>query len=262
MRAARRKVPLIANRPILRNNRITRAAPTARAEVLPLQRHPCSRRVVRRGEALCTTGDPFGMLHVVRSGTFKSFVMSHNGLIQVTGFQIAGDLVGLDGIATRVHQSDVVALEDAEVFVLPFPQCEQWSQDSAFGQHALTRTLAREISRAWKHMLSLGSMRAEQRMVIFLLDLSVRYERLGLSRSQFALGMTRQDIGSYLGLTIETVSRLLSRFQRAGLLQVQGRSIALLDFPALWRIAGDPHELSRPRLDPIVDGEGNLLFTR
>ena len=202
------------------------------------------------------------MLHVVRSGTFKSLVMSPNGQIQVTGFQIAGDLVGLDGIATRIHQSDVVAIEDAEVFVLPLPQCEQWSQSSAYGQHALTRALAREISRAWRHMLVLGTMRAEQRMAIFLLDLSARYERLGSSRYQFPLGMTRQDIGSYLGLTIETICRLVTRFQRAGLVQVQGKSIALLDFPTLWRMAGNPPKPSEPTLDPIVDAEGNLPFPR
>ncbi len=137
-------------------------------------------------------------------------------------------------------------------------ECERWSRESAYGQHLLMRTLAREASRSQQHMLGLGTMRAERRMAIFLLDLSQRYQHLGWSRSQFLLSMLRQDIGSYLGLTLETVSRLLSRMQRDGVLQVQGKSISLLDFPALWRLAGTTPEHQYPALDPIVDREGNL----
>jgi CRP/FNR family transcriptional regulator len=237
-----------------------RTAPTAplRADIIPLHPHACSRRRVGRGESLCSAGESFRALYVVHVGNLKSFVASRNGLIQVTGFQIAGDIIGFDGIDTGVHQSDVIALMESEVFVLPFAQCEKWSRESAYEQHLLMRTLAREASRSQQHMLGLGTMRAEQRMAIFLLDLSQRYERLGLSRSQFVLGMLRQDIGSYLGLTLETVSRLLSRMQRDGVLQVQGKSISLLDFPALWRLAGTTSEHQYPALDPIVDRQGNL----
>jgi CRP/FNR family transcriptional regulator len=186
---------------------------------------------------------------------------SHNGAVQVTGFQIVGDVVGLDGIDTGRHQSDAVALVDAEVFVLPFAQCERWSQASTYGQHLLMRTLALESIRSQRHMLALGMMRADQRMALFLLDFSLRHERLGLSRSTFVLGMPRQDIGSYLGLTLETVSRLLSRLQREGMLQVRGRSIDLLDFPALQRLAGWRAQRPCAALEPIVDGMGRLAVT-
>jgi CRP/FNR family transcriptional regulator len=228
------------------------------ADVLPAHRRACLRRRLVRGESLCAAGDSFRTLHVVSSGALKCFVMSHNGAVQVTGFQIPGDIVGLDGIGTGRHQSGAVALVDAEVFVLPFAHCELWSQESAYGQHLLVRTLAQESIRSQRHMLALGTMRADQRMALFLLDFSLRYERLGLSRSTFVLDMPRQDIGSYLGLTLETVSRLLSRLQREGLLQVQGRSIDLLDFPALLRLAGALTQRRCAALDSIVDRTGRL----
>ena len=244
---------------LLDRNQRTAPANSARADIVPLPHRACSVRRFERGEPLCSVGESFRALFVVRIGSLKSYVVSRNGLVQVTGFQVAGDVVGLDGIDRSAYQSDVVALADSEAFVLPFVQCEQWSRDSVYGQHLLMRTLARETFRSHQHMLALGTMRAEQRMAIFLLDLSQRYERLGLSRSEFVLGMLRQDIGSYLGLTRETVSRLLSRMQRDGVLQVQGKSISLLDFPALWRLAGTtPEHHQHLALDPIVDREGNL----
>jgi CRP/FNR family transcriptional regulator len=244
----------------LLRNRIEQAKPGVLHSELALQHpYPCSRRHVSRGESLCSAGETFRALYIVYVGNLKSFVVSRNGLIQVTGFQIAGDIVGFDGIDTGLHQSDVIALMESEVFVLPFAQCEKWSRESAYAQHLLMRTLAREASRSQQHMLGLGTMRAERRMALFLLDLSHRYQQLGWSRSQFLLSMLRQDIGSYLGLTLETVSRLLSRMQRDGVLQVQGKSISLLDFPALWRLAGTtPEHHKFPALDAIVDGQGNL----
>jgi CRP/FNR family transcriptional regulator, anaerobic regulatory protein len=229
-----------------------------RADVHPLQRRACSRRRLHRGEALCSAGELFRTLHVVCSGALKCFVMSHNGAIQVTGFQIAGDIIGLDGIGSGLHQSNAVALVDSEVFVLPFAQCEQWSQESAYSQHLLMRTLAQETIRDRQHMLALRTMRAEQRMAGFLLDLSRRFERLGDSSSRFMLGLPRQDIGNYLGLTLETVSRLLSRLQREGMLQVEGRSIVLLDFPALRQLVGASTERRYAALDPLVDRLGNF----
>ena len=228
--------------------------------VVPAHGHACSRRLLLKGESLCSAGDMFRTLHVVSSGDLKCFVVSHSGAVQVTGFPIAGDIVGLDGIGTGLHPSGAVALGDAVVFVLPFAQCEMWSRESAYGQHLLMRTLAQETVRSRRHLLALGTMRAEQRMATFLLDLSLRYGRLGLSRSRFVLGMPRQDIGSYHGLTLETVSRLLSRLQREGLLQVRGRSIDLLDIPALRRLAGELTERRCAALDPIVDCMGNFAI--
>jgi CRP/FNR family transcriptional regulator, anaerobic regulatory protein len=218
------------------------------------------RRSVRRGETLFGAGDPFTMLFVVRQGFFKSLASSANGQVQVTGFPMAGDVLGLDGIDTGFHQCDVVAFDSAEVFVLPFAECEQWARETAHGQRLMRRTLAREITRGHDHMLLLSATRAEQRVAIFLLGIAERHRRLGDSRSRFALRMTRQDIGSYLGLQLETVSRLLSHFQREGFIQVQGREIALLDFPALWRLSGQTPDSYRPMVEPLLDPQGNLRF--
>jgi len=231
----------------------------APSSVTPLKPANRLRRRVRRGETLFGAGDPFGTLFVVQGGHFKCLATSPNGQVQVTGFPMVADVLGLDGIDTGFHQCDVVAFDSAEVFVLPFAECEQWSRDTANGQRLMRRMLAREITRGHDHMLLLSATRAEQRVAIFLLDLSERYRRMGESRSRFALRMTRQDIGSYLGLQLETVSRLLSHFQREGFLQVQGREIALLDFPVLWRLSGHTPDTHRPMVEPILDLQGNLV---
>jgi CRP/FNR family transcriptional regulator len=229
----------------------------ATADVVPL--HNGKRVRVRRGDALCGFGDPFRTLFVVHVGVFKSFTMSDDGLMQVTGFPMAGDVIGMDAIDTGRHQSSTVALEDSEVFAVPFAQCERWTQSSAHAQRLMLRMLAREVARSQELMMMLGCMRAEQRLAAFLLDISERYNRLGYSRTRFLLRMTRQDIGSYLGLKLETISRLLSRFHQEGLIQVQGKSIALLDFDALCRLAGRSPDHARPLPEPIVDREGALL---
>jgi CRP/FNR family transcriptional regulator, anaerobic regulatory protein len=243
----------------LRSSTPVTADVPAGANVVPLGAPKRSRHRVRRGETLYGIGDPFRSLYVVRVGVLKTFTVSDEGLMQVTGFAMAGDVIGLDGIDTSRHQSSVVALEDCELFVLPFAQCEQWSQESAHGQRLMMRTLAREIVRSQELMIVLGTMRAEQRLATFLLDISERYGRLGYSRAQFLLRMTRQDIGSYLGLKLETVSRLLSRFQQEGFMQVQGKSISLLDFDSLRQLSGFSSERRRPAPDPILDREGELL---
>jgi CRP/FNR family transcriptional regulator len=232
--------------------------PASPSSVTPLKSAHRLRRPLRRGETLFGAGDPFSTLFVVRQGFFKSLASSANGQVQVTGFPMVGDVLGLDGIDTGYHQCDVVAFDNAEVFVLPFAECEQWARETAHGQRLMRRTLAREITRGHDHMLLLSATRAEQRVAIFLLDTAERHRRLGDSRSRFALRMTRQDIGSYLGLQLETVSRLLSHFQREGFIQVQGREIALLDFPALWRLSGHTPDIHRPMVEPLLDGQGNL----
>jgi CRP/FNR family transcriptional regulator len=239
-------------------------AATALLSLHPIPAHPlkCARERVRRGETLCGVGDSFDVLYVVRLGFLKSLTLSDGGLMQVTGFLMADDVIGLDGIATGFHQSQVVALDDSEVFVLPFARCEQWSQESAHGQRLVMRMMAREIVRKQELMILLGTMRAEQRVASFLLDFSERYGRLGYSHSQFLLRMTRQEMGSYLGLKLETVSRILSRFQQDGLIQVQGKSIALLDFRALRQVSGLSSDRQWPVVDPIVDREGELLVAR
>lgn len=149
-----------------------------------------------------------------------------------------GDVIGLDGIADERHACHAVALEDTEVCLLPLDQLETLAHHFRSMQHNLLQFLSREIGRDQNIMLLLGSLRAEERMAVFLLNLSERYRRHGYSPVEFLLRMTREEIGSYLGLKLETVSRLLSRFQAEGLLKVQGRSVKLLDMQALHQLAG------------------------
>jgi CRP/FNR family transcriptional regulator, anaerobic regulatory protein len=193
---------------------------------------------LRKGEALYRAGDPFAALFAIRLGSCKTTVLSEKGYEQVAGYHMIGDIMGLDGIGAEKHVGDAVALEDTEICVLPFQRLEELARQMPSLQYNLHRILSRQIGRDEHVMLLLGSMRAEERLAVFLLSLSRRYHERGYSETEFVLRLTREDIGSYLGLTLETISRLLSRFQASGLLQVQGRVVKLLDLPGLKRLAG------------------------
>jgi len=197
-----------------------------------------ARTRLRKGETLYRAGDPLTGLFAVRVGSLKTAVLAEDGREQVAGFHMSGEIVGLDGMGTEWHVSHAVALEDSEVCVMPLERLEKLAHDMPTLQRNLRRFLAREIGRQQSVMLMLGSMRAEERLAAFLLDLGARYRRRGYSGSEFVLRMTREEIGSYLGLTLETVSRLLSRFQQEGLIRVQGRGVTLLDQPALRELCG------------------------
>jgi CRP/FNR family transcriptional regulator len=195
-------------------------------------------RRVKRGETLYRAGEGFRSVYAVRLGFFKTVVGSEDGRSQITGFHMVGDLLGMDGIAAESHAESAVALEDSDVCVFSYRQLDAASSGVGSLRQQLNRVLSREIVREHGTMMLLGSMRAEERVAIFLLDLAERYHRRGYSSTDFVLRMTREEIGSYLGLKLETVSRLFSRFQEEGLLQVQGRVVKLLDLPALKRLAG------------------------
>jgi CRP/FNR family transcriptional regulator len=191
------------------------------------------RRTVARGEALFRTGDTFNALYAVRTGFFKTCVTSEDGRDQVTGFQMAGELLGLDGIGTELHTCDAVALEDSHICVIPFHQLEELSREFSDLQRQLHRVMSREIVREHGVMLLLGSMRAEERLAAFLLNLTQRLRARGFSATELVLRMTREEIGSYLGLKLETVSRAFSKLQDDGALEVKQRQIKVLDPAAL-----------------------------
>ncbi len=191
---------------------------------------------LRKGDTLYRAGGPFGALYAIRSGSLKTVLLAEDGREQVAGYHMPGEVVGLDGIGNDVHECQAMALEDSEVCALPFESIAQVARDSAAFQNNLHRYLSREIARQRTLMLLLGTMRAEQRLAAFLLDLSQRYQARGYSSSEFVLRMTREEIGSYLGLKLETISRLLSRLQQEGLIQVQGRVVKLLERPALKQL--------------------------
>ncbi|TWO72723.1 fumarate/nitrate reduction transcriptional regulator Fnr [Caenimonas sedimenti] len=194
-----------------------------------------TRRKVRRGTALFQAGEPFTSLYAVRTGFFKTCVASGDGRGQVTGFQMAGEIIGLDGIVNDRHTCEAVALEDAEVCVMPFDRIAELAREVGALQHHLHRVMSREIVREHGVMLLLGTMNAEERLAAFLLNLAQRLHARGFSSSELVLRMTRQEIGNFLGLKLETVSRTFSRFAEQGLLEVRHRQVRIAD-PA--RLAG------------------------
>ena len=197
-----------------------------------------TRRSFRKGEHAYRAGDPFDSLYAVRAGFFKTTLLNEDGRDQVTGFHMAGELMGLDGISTDTHPCDAVALEDSELCVIPFARLEELSRETPSLQRHLHKIMSREIVTDQSVMMLLGTMRAEERIAAFLLNLSQRMTSRGYSPSEFYLRMTREEIGSYLGLKLETVSRVFSRFQNDGLIAVQQKHIRILDIPKLRTIVG------------------------
>ena len=195
-----------------------------------------ARRRIRRGERLFGAGDEFRCLYAIRSGFFKTSLVESEGLEQVTGFFMAGELMGMEGFGSGRYRDSAIALEDSEICVMPYSLIEQTAHEVTSLQRRLHSVLAREIVRGHGIMLLLGSMNAEERLASFLLNLSRRFQRRGYSGSRFVLRMTREDIGSYLGLKLETVSRLFSAFHRDGLLEVQNKQVSIVDIKGLERI--------------------------
>lgn len=194
------------------------------------------RPFVKRGSALFRAGDKFTTLYAIRSGFLKTCITSEDGRAQVTGFQMAGEIVGLDGIATDLHTCDAIALEDTEVCALPFDRIEEIAREVKALQHHIHKIMSREIVREHGVMLLLGNMRAEERLAAFLLNLVQRLHARGFSSSDLVLRMTREEIGSYLGLTLETVSRTFSKFSDDGIITVNQRQVHIQDIDALKRL--------------------------
>ena len=194
-----------------------------------------TRKKIKRGDSLFRSGDNFQSLYAIRTGFFKTRVATEDGRDQVTGFQMAGEL---DGIGTDRHTCDAIALEDSEVCVIPYSKLEELSRKHEVLQHHFHKVMSREIVRDHGVMLLLGSMRAEERLAAFLLNLSQRFTARGYSASDFILRMTREEIGSFLGMKLETVSRAFSRFQEEGLISVQQKHIRITDIVGLKKIMG------------------------
>jgi CRP/FNR family transcriptional regulator len=203
------------------------------------------RRRVDRDENLFRMDEPFKNLYAVRFGHFKTFRINPSGEQQVVGFQMAGDVLGMDAIGAQRHHSAAVALEDSEVCEIPFAQFEQLSAELPHLQRHFYRVMGHEISREQSAMLFLGGMRAEQKFAVFLLNLSVRYAARGYSPLRFQLRMSREAIGNYLGLTIESVSRLLLRFKQKGLMRIDKREVEITDRSAMEALATG-HTLAEP----------------
>lgn len=205
----------------------------AGTDVQRLEELKFGRRRVKMGQAIYREGDRFQFFYAVRSGTFRSNLMLSDGREQVNGFFMAGEVMGLDGIAYGVHASSATALEDAEVCAIPYAHLTDLAASNAGLQQIVSRMMSREILREHSLVNLLGSMNSEERLAAFLLNLSHRLKVRGYSASEFHLRMSRAEIGSYLGMTLETVSRTFSAFQQLRLLEVDKRHIRLLDLDGL-----------------------------
>lgn len=193
---------------------------------------------VHKGETLYRLGEPLSAVYAVRFGTLKTHVTMEDGRSQITGFHLPGEVVGLDGLGEMQHASDATALEDTEVCVMRFNDLQTLSTTVPSLQQQFLRMMSKEITQDQVMLLTLGSMRAEERLAAFLVNLSERLSERGYSSTEFVLRMSREEIGSYLGLKLETVSRLFSRFAEAGLIQIRQRHVKLIDVPGIKQIYG------------------------
>lgn len=199
-----------------------------------------ARRKVKRNQHLYRSGEGFEAIYAIRTGSFKTDVLLEDGREQVTGFQMTGEILGLDGISTELHSCNAVALEDSEVCVIAYDKLEELSRKIEGLQHQFHKVMSKEIVRDHGVMMLLGSMRAEERLAAFLLNLSQRFTARGFSPAEFHLRMTRDEIGSYLGLKLETVSRAFSKFQEGGLIAVQQKHIRITDLDGLRKLVHHP----------------------
>jgi len=196
------------------------------------------KRRLTRGAPLYHGGDRFDYIYAVHSGAFKTVGVSRHGDEKITGFHLPGEFLGLEAISSGRHGCSAIALEDSEICLLPFAALERLAMSTPALQHRLLRLVSGDVSHDQGLMPLLGSMSAEQRLAAFLLSLSRRHQRLGFSASRFVLRMTREEIGNYLGLTLETVSRMISRFQRDGLIGVRQRDVEILEGGRLGEMVG------------------------
>jgi CRP/FNR family transcriptional regulator len=202
---------------------------------------------LRAGETLFHAGESFAHLYFVKTGSLKTVVLLDDGREQVTGFHFAGDVLGIDAISSPHHPSEAVAMTDTHVCAIPFAQLTQLSYRVEHLQTWLRRLLAREVVRDQGLMLLLGRMHAEERVAAFLMNLSNRFRARGYSGQEFTLPMAREDIGNYLGLTLETVSRCFSRLKNARALDVDNRRIRITDIDALKGAVGSKERLDEPK---------------
>lgn len=186
-------------------------------------------RPLKRGEHLFRAADQFESVFAVRSGAVKTYSLSEEGEEQVTGFYLPGEILGMDGISTAHHMSSAKALETASVCEIPFTRLEDLSSRIPALQHHFFQLMSREIQADHELHLLLSKKAAEDRVAALILSISTRHQRRGLSASRFRLPMSRYDIANYLGLAVETVSRIFTRFQHQGLIKTEGREVEILD---------------------------------
>ncbi|WP_223670853.1 fumarate/nitrate reduction transcriptional regulator Fnr [Kangiella shandongensis] len=196
------------------------------------------RRPLKKGEMMFHAGDEFKAIYAVRSGCIKSYTISESGEEQITGFHLPGEIIGLDAINRQKHPSMAKAIETSSVCTIPFAKLEMLSGEIPGLRQQLLRVMSREIHDDQELLLLLSKKSADERLAAFLMNMSSRFASRGLSKTCFNLTMTRSDIANYLGLAVETVSRLFSKLQQKSLISVKEKEITIVDFQAMSELAG------------------------
>jgi CRP/FNR family transcriptional regulator len=195
------------------------------------------KRPIQKGDKVYNDGETLHSLYAIRSGTFKTYTIDENGEEQITGFHLPGDLLGFDAVGDGEHPSFAQAMETSMVCEIPFDNLDKLSNTMPKLRKQILRMMSKEIKSDQEMLMLLNHKNAEQRLASFLLSLSRRYHNRNLSATEFRLTMTRSEIGNYIGLTVETISRLLNRFQKSELINVSGKLITIKDIDKLREVA-------------------------
>jgi CRP/FNR family transcriptional regulator len=196
-----------------------------------------NRRLFKRGELLYRVGEPLRTVYAIRCGSVKTYVLTNDGRMQITGFHIPGELLGLGAIATNHFTGEAMALETTMVCEVPIDVLELYSEEIPSIRQHMLKIMSQEILDNQELMLLLGKKNADERLATFLLSLSRRFQRRSYSPTKFNLSMSRSDIGNYLGIAEETVCRAFTRFQNEGLLATERRQVHIHDLHRLNSIA-------------------------
>ncbi len=193
-------------------------------------------RPIEKGTHIFRAEDPFESFYAVRSGSVKVYIINESGEEQIIGFYFPGEIIGFDGIEHHKHTCSAVSMETATYCSLPYEKITDICKKIPDLQNQMFRLLSREISNDNQLLLTINKRSAEEKIATFLISLSSRFQKLGYSAKEYNLPMSRQEIGNYLGLTIETVSRLFTKFQRNGLVKINRKAIILENLPAIHAI--------------------------
>ncbi|KGK01613.1 fumarate/nitrate reduction transcriptional regulator Fnr [Thalassotalea sp. ND16A] len=196
------------------------------------------KKPIQKNTQIFKAGEPLQTLYAIRSGTFKTFIISEQGEEQITGFHLAGDLMGFDALSKRHHPSFAKALETSMVCEIPFEVLDTLSSKIPKLKAQMMSLMSDELQCNSEMFLLLNRKNAEQKLATFLASYGKRLGNRNLSAIEFILPMTRSEIGNYIGLTIETISRLMTRFQKEGLIKVENKFITILDKDSLYKVAG------------------------
>ncbi|WP_191603256.1 fumarate/nitrate reduction transcriptional regulator Fnr [Marinomonas algicola] len=196
------------------------------------------KKPLKKGDVLFQQGEAFSSVYAVRTGTLKTFNITNSGEEQITGFYCPSELVGLSGIDSNTYPVSAKALETTSVCEIPFSHLESLSSQIPSLKHQIFKVMSRKICDDQQMMVLLGKKNADEKVASLLMNLSDRFKRRGYSATSFRLAMSRGEIGNYLGLAVETVSRVMTRFQKNGMIHVDGKEIAIINLPEMQKLVG------------------------